>query len=237
MRTPNLIIPIVITTLMFSYIAESQAEIGIGSTRKEVIDTYGLPSGQLKSGDEEILTYPGGLLTIRNDKVISIDDDFVQRLESRKKTNAFESEQKAKGLILHNGKWITKAEKQSQERSQAEEEIKQRLTNDPILVFSNQGQAIDINALLVSGKITIIDFYADWCGPCKSISPHLEQIARNDPEVFLRKVDIVTWQTPVVQQYAIKSVPNIRVFNRRGKMIGQPTHNINQVQEYIEKAK
>jgi thioredoxin 1 len=39
--------------------------------------------------------------------------------------------------------------------------------------------------------VTVVDFYADWCGPCKQLSPSLEQMARTDPEIALRKIDIV----------------------------------------------
>ena len=91
--------------------------------------------------------------------------------------------------------------------------------------------------VLVKGKVTIVDFYADWCGPCKRMSPELEKMANADKEVYLRKIDIVNWRTPVVEQYGIRSVPNIRVFNREGTMIGSPTSDVGTIKSYISKAK
>jgi len=69
---------------------------------------------------------------------------------------------------------------------------------EPITVISH-GSQVDINQHLALGNVTVIDFYADWCGPCRRLSPSLEQMARSDPEIALRKIDIVNWKTAVVQ--------------------------------------
>ena len=52
----------------------------------------------------------------------------------------------------------------------------------------------------VPGKLVLFDFYADWCGPCRQISPHLERLAQSDPDVVLVKVDIVDWGPPAVMR-------------------------------------
>src|SRR5437868_3378270 len=44
----------------------------------------------------------------------------------------------------------------------------------------SHGTQVDIAKHLSSGNVTIVDFYADWCGPCKQVSPALEQMARTD---------------------------------------------------------
>src|SRR5438093_1856463 len=87
----------------------------------------------------------------------------------------------------------------------------------PIEVISH-GAQVDINEHLALGSVTVVDFYADWCGPCRPLSPSLEQMARSDTEVALRKVDIVNWNTAVVKQYNIHSIPLFNVYNLGGSI-------------------
>ncbi|MFH1093861.1 MAG: thioredoxin family protein [Candidatus Omnitrophota bacterium] len=205
------------------------AEIKKGSTRAEVIDKYGEPSGVMSEGNEEILSYPGGMIVLIDGLVDQIDANFEMQLEQRNMEEQFKKAQKAKGLTEHKGEWITKTEKKQIEKDQT--------IQQPILIFKDGGKLVDLKDVLVPGKITLIDFYADWCEPCKKISPYLEHLVKNDPDVFLRKIDIVKWGTPVTVQYGIQSIPDVRVFDRNGRMIGRPTYNFNEIISYVGRAK
>jgi len=44
---------------------------------------------------------------------------------------------------------------------------------------------------LALGNVTVVDFYADWCPACRYLSPSLEEMARTDPEIALREIDVV----------------------------------------------
>jgi len=59
----------------------------------------------------------------------------------------------------------------------------------------------------------LVDFYADWCGPCKMMAPVLEQVARDRVgQVLVAKVD--TDRSPVVsQRFRIASIPTLVVFS------------------------
>ena len=60
----------------------------------------------------------------------------------------------------------------------------------------------------------IVDFYADWCGPCKRIAPALEEIAsEKDGEVLVCKVDVDQNQE-LAHAYQIMSIPNIISFKK-----------------------
>lgn len=108
---------------------------------------------------------------------------------------------------------------------------------EPITVISH-GAQVDINQHLALGNVTVIDFYADWCGPCRRLSPSLEQMARSDPEVALRKIDIVNWKTAVVQQFNIHSVPQVNVYDRSGRLVGTVVGvDFEKVKSYVAQAK
>ena len=91
--------------------------------------------------------------------------------------------------------------------------------SNPIEVVRG-GNEVDLNKHLANGKITLVEFYADWCGPCKMISPALENLARTDGTIALCKIDIVNWSSPVTRQYDIHSIPCVVVFDRKGQMVG-----------------
>jgi thioredoxin 1 len=91
--------------------------------------------------------------------------------------------------------------------------------SNPIEVVTG-GNEVDINKHLANGKITLVEFYADWCGPCKMISPALESLAKTDSSIALCKIDIVNWSSAVTRQYSIHFIPCVLVFDRKGQMVG-----------------
>jgi len=100
------------------------------------------------------------------------------------------------------------------------------------------GAQMDIAKHLALGNVTIVDFYADWCGPCKQILPTLEQMAATDPEIAVRKIDIVDWGTPVVKQYSIRAIPQVNVYNRTGQLVGTVVGaDVEKVKRYVAQAK
>lgn len=69
-------------------------------------------------------------------------------------------------------------------------------------------------------KHIIVDFYADWCQPCKMVAPVLDEIAKEKSDIIsLVKVDIDA-NPELTKNYAIKSVPTILVL-KNGEVKGQ----------------
>ncbi len=59
-------------------------------------------------------------------------------------------------------------------------------------------------------KVVLVDFYATWCGPCKKLSPILEEVATEHDEIKLIKVDVD--QNPnLSQQFSITAMPTLVV--------------------------
>lgn len=102
----------------------------------------------------------------------------------------------------------------------------------------SHGAQVDITEHLALGNVTIVDFYADWCGPCRQISPVLEQMAQSDPEIALRKIDIVNWNAAVARQYNVRSIPQVQIYDRAGNLVGTVNGaDAEGVQRYVAQAK
>ncbi len=100
------------------------------------------------------------------------------------------------------------------------------------------GDPVEIARHLVRGKVTVVDFYADWCGPCRMISPYLEQLVNDDHDVVLRKVDVVRWNSPVAQEYGVSAIPRVEIYDRAGNVTGVVTGvDPSQVKQFVDKAK
>ena len=107
----------------------------------------------------------------------------------------------------------------------------------PMEVISH-GAQVDINKHLALGSVTVVDFYADWCGPCRELSSSLEEMVRTDPEIALRKIDIVNWKTAVARQFNVHSIPQANIYDRAGSLIGTVVGaDIDAIKRYVAQAK
>jgi len=64
--------------------------------------------------------------------------------------------------------------------------------------------------VLKSDKTVLIDFYADWCGPCKMMSPIVDEIAEENTNIKVGKVNVDD-NMEVAEKYQIMSIPTIMV--------------------------
>jgi thiol-disulfide isomerase/thioredoxin len=187
---------------------------------------------------------------------VALADDF-KLVDGREYKNVTVSRVEPDGIVLRTNSGISKVyfvelPKEVQERFHYNAAIasaysaQQAVTQstmaaarrgEPIEVISH-GAQVDINQHLALGSVTVIDFYADWCGPCRSLSPSLEQMARSDPEIALRKIDIVNWKTAVARQFNVHSIPQINVYNRAGSLVGTVNGaDIDKIKSYVAQAK
>ena len=74
------------------------------------------------------------------------------------------------------------------------------------------------NEVINSDKTTIVDFYADWCGPCKMMSPIIDKIAEENTEnIKVGKVNVDENQE-LAMKYNVMSIPTILVF-KNGNLV------------------
>ena len=74
------------------------------------------------------------------------------------------------------------------------------------------------NEVINTDKTTIVDFYADWCGPCKTMSPIIDKIAEENVEnIKVGKVNVDENQE-LAMKYNVMSIPTILVF-KNGNLV------------------
>ena len=72
--------------------------------------------------------------------------------------------------------------------------------------------------VLESDKFVLVDFWAEWCGPCKAIAPSLEEISEEMKDK-LKVVKVNIDENPTVSQsYSIRSIPALMIFKNGEKV-------------------
>ena len=75
------------------------------------------------------------------------------------------------------------------------------------------------NEVINSNKKVLVDFYASWCGPCRMLSPIIEEIANEREDIKVVKINVDA-EPELSAQYGIMSIPTLMVFES-GKIIHQ----------------
>lgn len=90
--------------------------------------------------------------------------------------------------------------------------------------------------LITSKNLVLIDFFAEWCGPCKMMKPILEELKRMKGEsIRVAKVDVDKHQE-LANQYKIQSIPTLMLF-KEGNMLWRHSGvmQAKELKEIIEK--
>ena len=71
-----------------------------------------------------------------------------------------------------------------------------------------------------NNKVAVIDFYAEWCGPCKAFNPILQKVAKDySGKAVVGKINIDKSQT-LANKFDVKSIPTV-LFFKNGKLVGK----------------
>jgi copper chaperone CopZ len=102
------------------------------------------------------------------------------------------------------------------------------------------GEKIKFKKEVAPGKITIFDFTAKWCGPCRVFTPKVEQLLLKYPNLAVREADILEWDSDLGKQltseHQMPSLPFTLIFDDRGKLLGKVIGNsIEEVEAIISK--
>lgn len=75
----------------------------------------------------------------------------------------------------------------------------------------------NFNSVKASDKPVLLDFYADWCGPCRMVSPLVDEIAEENPQYLVGKIN-VDQEPELAQVFGVTSIPMLVVM-KNGRII------------------
>ena len=79
----------------------------------------------------------------------------------------------------------------------------------------------NFESIKASDKPVLLDFYADWCGPCRMVSPLVDQIAEENPQYVVGKINVDD-SPELATQFGVVSIPTLVVL-RGGEIVSQAT--------------
>ncbi len=77
----------------------------------------------------------------------------------------------------------------------------------------------NFDSVVNSGKTVLLDFYADWCGPCRMLAPTVHEIADELPHIVVGKVNVDT-EPDLARRFSITSIPMLAVM-KDGKVLSR----------------
>ena len=91
----------------------------------------------------------------------------------------------------------------------------------------------NIEELIASGKVVVIDFSASWCGPCKRLAPIIDKLAEEyEGQAIIGKVDIEE-EEDLAMKYGIRNIPTV-IFIKDGEVADKHT-GVGKLNEYEDK--
>jgi thioredoxin 1 len=76
----------------------------------------------------------------------------------------------------------------------------------------------NFNQIINSDKPVLVDFHAEWCGPCKTLSPIIKEVSKEmDGKIRIIKIDVDKNQ-PLAQRFQVRGVPTLALF-KKGKVV------------------
>jgi thiol-disulfide isomerase/thioredoxin len=92
----------------------------------------------------------------------------------------------------------------------------------------SQGGEVTLTDYLVPGKTVVFDFTSKFCGPCRLYDEPLHDLHTRRADVVVIKVDVnrpdvqgIDWESPVVRQFDLRSIPHFKVYSPQGKLLAE----------------
>lgn len=105
------------------------------------------------------------------------------------------------------------------------------------------GRRIALERHLQPGKINIVDFFSEYCPPCRRLSPKLEALDAARDDVVVIRVDInrpdvrgIDWNSPLARQLELESIPYLRIYDKDGTLIASGEEAFRRLETLFDEA-
>jgi len=91
-----------------------------------------------------------------------------------------------------------------------------------LLTLAERGEDVpSLEPYLVPDKVTVFDFYADWCAVCRKVDRHVYALLNQRSDVAYRKLNVVSWESPLARRYLTDApgLPLIVVYGKDGREV------------------
>ncbi|MCK5057000.1 MAG: thioredoxin family protein [Candidatus Aminicenantes bacterium] len=112
---------------------------------------------------------------------------------------------------------------------------------DSAVNTDNPGEKINLEDYLKAGKTNIVDFYSNFCPPCRQISPLLSKLDAKREDIAVVKVDInrkgvrgIDWGSPLSRQFNLRAIPHFKIYDGSGKLILEGEEAIRRVYQLLQ---
>lgn len=143
---------------------------------------------------------------------------MIHRIVEKWKRLAIASALAVTGVLATSGCSFDEATGESVSRTQTSKEEPMSVSRQrPTILHVTQA---DFDKQVLRSEVPVlVDFYADWCGPCQQLGPVLEELAAETSDVKVVKVN-VEHSPELAAEYGVESIPNLKVF-KNGRVADQ----------------
>jgi thioredoxin 1 len=95
----------------------------------------------------------------------------------------------------------------------------------------------DFQEVIITNKFVLVDFYATWCGPCKTLSQLLEQFSHENPNLLIVKVNVESHEN-LANDNDITALPTLKLFYKGaevGRYEGSSKTHLDSIKNEINK--
>jgi thiol-disulfide isomerase/thioredoxin len=89
---------------------------------------------------------------------------------------------------------------------------------EKVVQLNQPGAMVNIEASFVPGYVTIVDFWAEWCGACEKVDAAIMAAVADQPRILVRKVHVGDGDTQVADHYDAAGLPYVRVYGADGQL-------------------